>query len=67
MGTAKVHDGATVEDSIILPFAKSSPAVIRHSVVGPRVPGRTPPSSGPSSGTASLGATPPDGIHLTGP
>ena len=35
---AKVHDGATVEDSIILPPCEILPgAVIRHSVVGPRV------------------------------
>ena len=35
---AKVHDGATVENSIVLPPCEILPgAVIRHSVVGPRV------------------------------
>ena len=36
--SAKVHDGATVEDSVVLPPCEVLPgAIIRHSIVGPRV------------------------------
>ena len=66
---AKVHDGATVEDSIILPPCEILPgAVIRHSVVGPRVTVGRNTTIERSVVRDSLvgGHTTLDGVHLDG-
>ena len=66
---AKVHDGATVEDSIILPPCEILPgAVIRHSVVGPRVTVGRDTAIDRSVVRDSLigGHTTLDGVHLDG-